>query len=76
MPEETSEQIDQKIDDEPVNYIPAITSVIAIIAIPAIYTRIVRKRRAREMKTDNQPQTVDDFLAALQDTPTMYFCNN
>lgn len=73
MPEETFMHTDQNTDDL-ISYVPAIASVIAILAVPAIYTRIVRKRHAREMKT--QILTVNDFFDAMQDSPTMYFCNN
>ena len=73
MSEETFIQNNESIDN-PISYVPAIASVIAILAVPAIYTRIVRKRRAREMKT--QILTVNDFFDAMQDGPTLYFCNN
>ncbi len=77
MPEETPEQIDQIID-EPINYVPAIASVIAILAVPAIYTRIVRKRRAREMPPEPRfPVRLPDVLSAvLQDPHPMYFHQN
>ncbi len=72
MLDETLEQT----DDESVNYIPAIASVISIIAIPFIYTKIVRRRRARETKTTITPMTLEELVVALKETPTMYFCNN
>ena len=75
MPEETFMQ-NNEIIDNPISYVPAIASVIAILAVPAIYTRIVRKRQLREMMQTKPICTVSDFYVAMNDTPTVYFCNN
>jgi len=42
----------EDVDDEPTNYVPAIISVVAIFTVPAIYTQVVRRRRAQKKVRD------------------------